>query len=124
MFASPPVVTTVDARGLSLPCSADGWNAEINALAWVPPETCLYDDSMMALWSGKELQCSAFGVRVLATSVFLEIWQAQHDHGPWLPENWKEKHYIVLEFLQKHINVPSPLNLTAYRRASLKREIR
>ena len=104
MFASPPVVTTVDARGLSLPCSTDDWSAKINALTWVPPETCLYDDAMVALWSGKSLQCSAFGVRILATSVFLEIWQAQHGHGSWLPENWKERHYIVLDFLQKHIN--------------------
>ena len=127
MFASPPVVTTVDARGLSLPCSTDDWNAKINALTWVPPETCLYDDAMMALWSGKSLQCSAFGVRILATSVFLEIWQAQHGHGSWLPENWKERHYIVLEFLQKHINtcwnVRSSLYPEANCRVSRKLEI-
>ena len=109
IFAAPPVVTTVDARGLSLPCATQEWTSNVDAMAWTPPATCLYDDAMMSLWSGKPVRCSAFGVRILATSVFLEIWQAQHGHGSWLPENWRERHYIVLECLQKHINTAYPV---------------
>jgi len=103
IFATPPVVTTADARGLLLPCSTDDWSLESDPQNWTPPSSTLYDDAMMALWSGTPSDCSAFGVRILATSIFLEIWQAKHGHGPWLPENWKERHYIVLETFQAHI---------------------
>ena len=103
LFATPPVVTTADARGLLLPCSTDEWTFEVDSGDWTPPSSTLYDDAMMALWSGTPSDCSAFGVRILANSVFLEIWQAKHGHGLWLPEDWKERHYIVLQTLQSHI---------------------
>jgi len=103
MFASPPAVTTVDARGLSLPCSTTEWNGPFNEIAWMPPKLFLYEDAMVALWSGKPLLCNSFGVRILATSVLLEIWQAQHGHGSWLPENWKERHYTVAAHLLRSI---------------------
>lgn len=103
LFATPPVVTTADARGLLLPCSTDEWTFEVDRRDWTPPSSTLYDDAMMALWSGTPSECSAFGIRILANSVFLEIWQAKHGHGPWLPEDWKERHYIVLQTLQSHI---------------------
>jgi hypothetical protein len=105
MFASPPAVTTVDARGISLPCSTADWTPPFNEIAWTPPKPHVYEDAMVALWSGKPLPCSAFGVRILATSVFLEIWQAQHGHDSWLPDNWKERHYIVVDCLRQCIDV-------------------
>jgi len=103
IYACPPVVTTVDARGLILPCSSEDWKRQSDTSSWTPPTSTLYDEAMMALWSGQPINCSPFGIRILATSVFLEIWQAQHGHGSWLPEDWKERHYIVLQCLQNHI---------------------
>ena len=103
VFASPPVVTTVDARGLSLPCTSNEWNSRTHPTS-ISSSEILYDSAMMALWSGNRLPSSAFGIRILATSVFLEIWQAQHGHGSWLPGDWKERHYVVLGCLQNHIN--------------------
>ena len=103
VFASPPVVTTVDARGLSLPCSSDKWNSKTPTTSMSFSEI-LYDSAMMALLSGNPLHCSAFGIRILATSIFLEIWQAQHGYGSRLPRDWRERHYIVLGYLQNHIN--------------------
>src|SRR5579862_5179609 len=61
IFASPPVVTTVDARGLLLPCNTAEWGAQVNAMTWVPPHSVLYDEAMMALWSKKPIPCSEFG---------------------------------------------------------------
>jgi len=113
MFASQPVVTTVDARGLSLPCTTAEWTTKINAMNWMPPSSVIYDDAMMALWSGKPISCSEFGLRILASSVFLEIWQAQHGHGSWLPEDWRERHYIVLERLHKFIEMQSTVSVFA-----------
>jgi hypothetical protein len=104
VFAAPPVVTTVDPSGLFLPCSTDDWTVEGDETAWIPPTVTLYDDAMKGLWSGQPLLCSTFGVRILATSIFLEIWQAQRGHGAWLGLDWKERHYVVLETLQNHIN--------------------
>ena len=103
MFASPAVVTTADPRGLALPCFHDEWTLKKDATNWLEPRSVFYTDAMIALWSGKPYHCSPFGERILATSVFLEIWQAQRGHGPWLPEDWKEKHYTVLERLRNHI---------------------
>jgi hypothetical protein len=124
MFASPPVVTTVDARGLVLPCFTEEWTSKANANTWAPPSSPLYDDAMMALWSGKPLTCSPFGIRILANSIFLEIWQAQHGHGSWLPGDWKERHYIVLECLQSHVktalNVSPGPNYIDYRHLLMK----
>jgi hypothetical protein len=103
VFASPPVVTAVDARGLFLPCSSKEWNSKTHTTS-VPSSQLLYDSEMMALWSGNPLHCNAFGIRILTTSIFLEIWQAQHGYGSWLPGNWRERNYIVLVYLQNHIS--------------------
>jgi hypothetical protein len=112
VFASPPVVTTVDPRGLSLPCSSDEWNSKTHG-ASMPSSGLLYDSAVMALWSGSPLHCSAFGIRILATSVFLEIWQTQHGHGSLLPGDWRERHYIVLGCLENYINFA--LHVTLHR---------
>lgn len=103
IFAAPPAVTTVDARGLALPCATSDWMAKVDAMNWIAPKSVLYDEVMIALWSKKPVHCSEFGVRILSASVFLEIWQAQHGHGSWLPEDWRERHYIVLECLHDFI---------------------
>lgn len=103
VFAISPVVTTADARGLPLPCSTEDWVAEVDPKHWTPSSTPLYDDAMLALWSGTPCDCSALGYRILADSVYLEIWQAQHGHGPWLPENWRDRHYDVLEAIKSHL---------------------
>ena len=122
VFASPPVVTAVDALGLPLPCSSDEWNSKTHTTL-ISSSEILYDSAMIALWSGNPLHCSAFGIRILATSVFLEIWQAQHGYDSWFPGDWRDRYYIVLEYLQNHINFALQVIIhrnRAYSRLSLK----
>src|SRR5262245_46411327 len=112
VFASPPAVTAVDARGMLLPCSTDDWAATgtTNATTWAPPTTLFYEDATIALRSRKPVRCNAFGLRILATSAFLEIWQAQHGYSPWLPENWQERHYTILTTLSEAIDTLRNVN--------------
>src|SRR5277367_6667058 len=97
LFATPPVGTTADARGLLLTCSTDEWTFEVDPRGWTPPSSTLNDNAMMALWSGTPSDCGAFGMRIHTNSFFLEIWLAKHSHGLWLSEDWKERDYIVLQ---------------------------
>jgi len=110
VFASPPVVTTVDPRGLSLPCRSHEWNAK-TPNSTVPHPSMKYDDAMATLWSGTSVPVSELGMRILATSVFLEIWQSQNGNDSWVSENRKEKYYVVLEAFHDQITALNVLPL-------------
>jgi hypothetical protein len=103
VFASPPVVTTVDPRGILLPCKSREWDVK-STDSTIPSPGMKYDDAMATLWSGTSVHVSEFGLRVLANSVFLEIWQSEHGHDSWLTENWRERHYIVLDAFHEQIS--------------------
>lgn len=96
-------MTTVDPRGILLPCKSREWDIK-NADSIIPAPGMKYDDAMATLWSGTPVRVSEFGLRVLATSVFLEIWQSQHGHDSWLTETWRERHYVVLDSFHDQIS--------------------